>query len=360
MVAHPPKYSPSKLSAFQVPQISKSICKLGAILLLAICIIGVPIRGAGIVVSADSGPTVSPQVMPRAENFIANQFDPSVGLVAEYPGADRYWLYSDNYLASYVLLTANPSNLTLQNLGRRISRNLSEYASQVPNVINEYMALNSSKFAFYASTDYDVTSVGYSTISTTQNNGSTALDPAKYGDIAFLESIYYYRTNQQCQALSVFHAGASMYDGTCIKDSAFDGTVYQTYKLALYLYSAKILGESYPSTVLRDLLNRQASNGGFHTGYDLAYSNAGTLTNVETTALAILALTTPVNPAPPKPLCIGATPLLYVAIPLGAVIAIGVPAAFVLKRKRHLHIRVTGNFQYSVESIFRSVSTATS
>lgn len=34
----------------------------------------------------------------------------------------------------------------------------------------------------------------------------------------------------------------------------------------------------------------QAQNGGFYTGYDSSYSPDGTLTNTETTSLAILAL----------------------------------------------------------------------
>ncbi len=85
------------------------------------------------------------------------------------------------------------------------------------------MILNSSVFAFNASTNYNVAKIDGATISITLNNGSSELNPNNYADIAFLEALYYDRIGQMSEALSLFEAGANMYNGVGIKDIAFNG-----------------------------------------------------------------------------------------------------------------------------------------
>jgi hypothetical protein len=237
---------------------------------------------------------IDTQVLPRAVNFLLNQYNSTIGLDAEYPNATTYWLYSDNFLASYVLQNVNPPNTTLVNISTNISRTLSGYLAVVPNPLNHYMILNSSVFAFYTSANYNVTHIGGSTIAITLNNGTSKLNPNNYADIAFLEALYYNKNGQKGEAVSLFENGSSMYNGIGMNDSAFRGT-YQTYKLALYIYSAEFLDQNYSASAETTLLKMQGSNGGFYTGYNACDSTAGTLTNVETTSLAILALSVP-NP----------------------------------------------------------------
>ena len=96
-------------------------------------------------------------------------------------------------------------------------------------------------------------------------------------------------------ATKLFNIGAEMYDGIGFNDTAFQqgsaGGVYQTYKLALYIYVANELGEQVPSSVFTNLMRMQnTDSGGFCTGYLSNFSNDNTSTNTETTCLAILEL----------------------------------------------------------------------
>ncbi|MGA2876077.1 MAG: hypothetical protein ABSE82_11140, partial [Nitrososphaerales archaeon] len=205
-----------------------------------------------------------------------------------------------NFLAAYVLQNVNPSNITELKVAGNISHTLDNYMAGMPDPLNQYMILTAGVFAFYASSNYDVTNIDGATIGITLNNGTTALSPNNYADIAFLEALYYNGLGQRGAAVSLFDIGASMYDGIGLKDVAFNGT-YQTYKLALYIYAAKVLGENYASSAEVNLLDMKASNGGFYSGYNSNYSAAGTFTNVETTSLAVLALSVPNAPTSQVP-----------------------------------------------------------
>jgi hypothetical protein len=75
--------------------------------------------------------------------------------------------------------------------------------------------------------------------------------------------------------------------------------LYETYKLGLALYVARVIGEPRPAAILEALLDKQAPpqatcdgqpcGGGFYTKYDATGQPRGD-TNTETTAHAILGL----------------------------------------------------------------------
>src|SRR5208282_1989323 len=44
----------------------------------------------------------------RGQTFLVNLFDPDLGLLPEYRGANVYWLFHDNYLAAKVLAISHP------------------------------------------------------------------------------------------------------------------------------------------------------------------------------------------------------------------------------------------------------------
>ena len=44
----------------------------------------------------------------KGKSFLANLFEPDLGLLPEYRGANVYWLFHDNYLAAKVLKESNP------------------------------------------------------------------------------------------------------------------------------------------------------------------------------------------------------------------------------------------------------------
>jgi hypothetical protein len=86
------------------------------------------------------------------------------------------------------------------------------------------------------------------------------------------------------------------FNGVGFPDKAYDDTgLYATYKLALALYTAQVIGEPMKPIVLQALLAKQAAPsdglyaGGFYTLYNAEGVPQGD-TNTETTAYAILAL----------------------------------------------------------------------
>ncbi|MHB1907609.1 MAG: hypothetical protein ACYCQJ_01910 [Nitrososphaerales archaeon] len=276
-----------KRFAIATPGLKKVLVVLAVILLLAQAL------------TTQTQANASSQVLTNAENFLVSQYNASIGLLVEYPGASTYWLYSDNYLALLAFNQANSSNQTKQTIiMNNVSSTLDRYMSLVPSTDakNQYMVFTSNVFNFNNSRNYELITGEGSFINITLNNITGTLDPHSYGDIAFLEAIYYNNIGNKSGALSLFNIGANMYNGIGINDSAFysksnSSHVYQTYKLALYIYVAKLLGQSYPPSVESTLLDMQdTTSGGFYSGYNSSYSTSGHEENVETTSLAILAL----------------------------------------------------------------------
>ena len=71
--------------------------------------------------------------------------------------------------------------------------------------------------------------------------------------------------------------------------SGVEHGIYQTYKLVLYLYALQATGTYYYGEE-DNLFQSQGPDGGFHTGYDQEGTYAGTIENVETTSIAIIAI----------------------------------------------------------------------
>jgi hypothetical protein len=161
----------------------------------------------------------------------------------------------------------------------------------VPNPINQWMVLTHSVFAFNASADFILTSVNGATILTTQNNQSGYLLPTNYADVAFQQAIYYHQVGNNTGATNAYQQGVADWDGRGFVDCASSAGNYATYKLALYIYCSKLLGQSlqYPSALSTLQAMQNESSGGFWTTYN---SNLQPIsgTNTETTATAILAL----------------------------------------------------------------------
>ena len=247
-------------------------------------------------------------VLTSAVNYLTENYNSTVGLIPEVPYGNTYWLYSDNFLAAKALERYNsiyPGNSKVANAAANIEGNLSEYLSEVPGVLNQYMVLNSTIVAFNNSSPYAINnSLGVIT-STIQNNGTVPLNSSLYADITFLEAIYSNYTGQPDFANSSYTLGSKMFDGNGLNDSVFQSGPlagqYQTYKLALYIYASEVLNYQIPTIAETNLLNMQGTSGGFYTGYDANFLDNGTNTNAETTSLAILALLPPPTPPIPVP-----------------------------------------------------------
>ncbi len=230
--------------------------------------------------------------------YLYNEYNSSVGLVFNSPDNSQlrstYWLYSDNYLTA--LSFSMSGNSTLEALSHNIFSSISKY-SQNHDTINQYEVLTAPVFGFYASKDFLFYKNGSEEIlSTVNNQSSTPLSSSQYADIGFLEAIYYLRTGNKAMAMGAYSNATSTWNGIGFADLPYTSTSsssygkYQTYKLALYIYTSRLLNITYDPTALKTLLGLQASDGGFYTCYSQNGSDDGCLTNTETTALCVLAL----------------------------------------------------------------------
>lgn len=284
---------------------------------------------------ADSTQTaLRDQVLDPAVDYLYDNYNESIGLIHESPDAEfknNYYIYSDNYLASLVLGNYDQSNLMLTRRAENITNTMQHYLdlAGIANTINQCMVLNESVFAFNCSANFNLTSVDGAAIKTTINNQSGSLDPKSYADIAFLQAVYYNELGRETNARTVYLDGVHLYDGKGFKDDAFnDSYLYQTYKLALYIYASKLLGQDYDQLAFDTLIAMQQPNGGFATSYD-SDLQATSGTNTETTSLAVLSL----NLESPSPNSKELTSILLVAGVLSAaLILVGVSLKIVRRR----------------------------
>ncbi|MGP8125660.1 MAG: hypothetical protein ACLQEQ_07340 [Nitrososphaerales archaeon] len=234
--------------------------------------------------------------------YLASNYNPHIGLISETPHSDVYWLYSDNYLAALVLNQTGSSNSTLMAIANNISATLHHYSPRLGYATNQYMLLSSywkGSCSLSSADNYTIPYAGNPKIMVTLNNGSGTLSETQYTDAAFLQAICDQNQGNTTGWSQGFSDGVSFFNGVGLNDTPFqEGSsrgIYQTYKLALFIYTIETQCGPFNQTAyqlaLTTLLQMQAPDGGFYTGYnpDLSINGA---TNVETTSLAILAMST--------------------------------------------------------------------
>ncbi|MCS6768169.1 MAG: hypothetical protein NZ888_06365 [Candidatus Nitrosocaldus sp.] len=222
----------------------------------------------------------------KAYSYIISQYDPSTGLVRENEHINRYWLWTDNLLASHVLKDRDLA------LSAKIGNKVKEYSTAYQLQFRHPIASLFNKPAYFKPvTDTNITGNVWASIASSEGQD---LECSDYADIAFLKSIHHYNAKQYREARDCYEHGRSMFDGYGFKDKAFhtDGNRYTTYKLALWKIASDTTGygkEGEGSIALRILALMQDPNtGGVYTHYreDMSIDS---MTNVETTALAIMA-----------------------------------------------------------------------
>jgi hypothetical protein len=271
-----------------------------AITLIAVLILAA-IAGTISAMRADSTQTTeNNQVLDRALTYLHTNYNKSVGLIRESPDKapenNTYWIYSDNYLANYVLRNCSRSNLSDIQMADDIRINMvSRLAGLEP--INQYRVLTEivNESAFYCKDPNGTTlpPLGNATIKTTQNYLSGPAELDTFADIAFLKAIYYHNSTIFDEAVfdrPYYYDGIGIidYGNTNPVSHAFNGK-YETYKLALYIYACKSLGRIPDPQAEVGLKLMQGGEGGFRSSYDSNLKATG-LNNTETTSLAILAL----------------------------------------------------------------------
>ena len=219
--------------------------------------------------------------------YLKAQYNPAIGLISEAPNSapNIYWLTNDNALAAYTF-----AQLGDQEFSRNLTESINNYDTDSNGLI-EILWGEPVVYPPYVSTQVMILQVDADQIWQEYHlEGARFEDWAEYANLAFLGALNIEYQGDHQAALQIYSDALQMYDGTGFTDKAFDGS-YETYKLALALYSGSVIGAPIPNAtaMLETLLNMQYSDGGFFTHYTDSNTPTGD-TNTETTSFALLAL----------------------------------------------------------------------
>jgi hypothetical protein len=233
-----------------------------------------------------------------ARAYLVEVFNPTLKLCMEAPNVapNVYWLVGDNLWAYKALEDSYPDIsqairakleelAVMYNLPRNLEGLPMSYKHEA--VIGETIPL-----PFNATISYTLHSNAYA-IKTEIANSSTVLkDWQEYADLLLYASLSYYNEGKNQVALFLFDKAKNMWDGKGIWDNATqaDG-MYTTYKLALLLYTSKILGVklNFEAEIVNRIWRQQNQDtGGIISHYFYDGTPHGD-TNTETTAIVVIA-----------------------------------------------------------------------
>jgi len=248
-----------------------------------------PILLFGLAIGPEPAVSNQEEALENAAMFIQTQYNPTLQLCAEAPNAapDVYWLWNDNFLAYYAL---QHYNKTMANaIYGKLEKN-----RIMKNHAYEALFNHTITVPFRAPIDYTVkVGAGY-TIKVDMYNGSIMNNWDNHSNLLCLAALSaYWQCGRDNTALRYFHNASKMWDGKGIVDANFTGR-YHTYKLALLLYTERVLGQTLAfhdaiETTMWHMQNQ--TTYGIHTDYDRNLAPRGSDVNVETTALVIGAYT---------------------------------------------------------------------
>lgn len=259
--------------------------------------------------SPQSSQSESLTMVEKAVDFLLSQFNETLGLCREAPIAapNTYWLVSDNLWASKALEMANESGLSnaaqAGATARAINTSLTKLATHYKLPTENGLPISHAHEAVIG----DIALPPYKTttnctlyrddyvLNTTMLNGTVMPDWTKYEDLLLYAALSYHWQGNDSAAAAYYNDASNMWNNTAVgfQDIVANGTgLYSTYKLALFLYTSKVLGESpsfEPELVERIYAQQRESDGGIVTDY---YANGTSVgdANTETTAIVIIAL----------------------------------------------------------------------
>ena len=221
----------------------------------------------------------------RAKNYLISLYNSTVKLLHENETMIKYWLWSDNILASKVLKGYD------DNISRNIANTIHDYKLTYNiDMLSQFAVLvdSTSKSSFKQAISKNlIDNIWY----TNYDGGSVDLSCSEYADVAFLKSLYFYNNNDINNSKICYDKAVSMFDGIGFKDKAFyaDGNSYATYKIALWKIASTRTGFADTrelTNLIGDLQNR--ITGGIYTHYASDLLPRG-FTNAETTSLVVMA-----------------------------------------------------------------------
>jgi hypothetical protein len=219
----------------------------------------------------------------RGRAFLASLLDSNLSLLPEYPGANVYWLFHDNYLAAKVLATSHPQ------LAKQIQNAIRREGVQKSGKIELLFGEAEQPLPFRQYQLTEVRRIGSKVIRTEVVTGQLTRGWEEYADLLLMAAI---AEGDKPAAHKHWTAAMKFWDGKGFLDAATKHQKrYATYKLGLALLAANRFSqpENLPAGMLDKLLSLQGEAGGWITDYNAAGERLG-LANVETTSLAILGI----------------------------------------------------------------------
>jgi hypothetical protein len=287
-------------------------------------------------------------------SFLKNLYNPMLQLVRTTPTSNVYYIATDNLLAvkalsSCSLATSQAINQSISSCCGRGYDSMHEavLGASIHLPINSaatYTVANSTANKLYRNITPTAAGGNY-TVFWEIHNSTRALPDCTYADVAVYTALELKREGNTTGVQHEMDCLALMFDGRGLVDESYkDGTgsehgIYQTYKLALYLYALQTRGSYY--YVQQDTLFRsQGPDGGFHAGYDQDGTYAGTQENAETTSIAMIAISGLSTTSPfPLSLSFSIPPaVIYIFIGLAAVAVVILITVFVMEQKRRKRV----------------------
>lgn len=233
-------------------------------------------------VFAESSPSAA-EVTKRGEAFLSRLFDDSMDLLPEYQGSSTYWLYHDNYLAAKMLRARHPQ------LSSRIEKRITSFGVTRSGKI-EILFGGKNMLPLHHHRLVDVAKVGDKRVRTEKITDDVMTDWSEYADLVALAALAREDKNLAERDLDRLE---SFWDGKGFADRVQkERGIYATYKLALGLLAARRRQRTiiFQEDARRRLHALQDPTGGWITDYRADGTPVG-LANVETTCIAMLALT---------------------------------------------------------------------
>jgi len=262
--------------------------------------------------SSHSTESTSLAGVEKAINFLVHiQFNQSLGLCRESPNfaPNVYWLVSDNLWAWKALKMANESGLSnaaeAGEVAEKTKAKLVELAVQYglprdadglpQSYVHEAVIGRLALPPYRTETNCTLYKDDY-VLNITMLNGTIMNDWAQYADLLLYAALSCHWQGNDTEALGYYRNVVAMWNEADrgLQDKTVNGT-YDTYKLALLLYTSRVLGKSlvFESELINRIWSLQnETNDGIVTNYfadGTPYGDA----NTETTSIAIIALLTP-------------------------------------------------------------------
>lgn len=258
----------------------------------------------------------TPPPLERGYLYLEDNLNSSLNLIRESPDDANftlhktYWLLNDNFLASYALKPYDPGLST-----KLMSTIIEKYHYKHDHYIEILFGNRTIEPCYTVTTetiegnDDDVYHIKTEKVDT----DTVMKDYDQYLDRLCYEALWcaYGEKHQEANTLGNYTKALNMWDkdGKGFNDNvskAHPESGYETYKLAVFYFTAKALGKldtlTFKDTLLSTISGLQASNGGFYTHY--YYDDNGKLqprgsTNTETTSLILIALNYEPKSLPP-------------------------------------------------------------